>query len=375
MKFGIFTHAVHKKTLDEVYAYEPYVREMNLWTKHFDEVIILAPISKEKVSKIDLAYKHSNLRVAIVPNFDITSIKNLTKAVLVIPRICMGMFKLMKEVDHIHIRCPGNLGLLACFIQILFPKKIKTVKYAGNWDPKSKQPLTYRIQRYILSNTFLTRNIKVLVYGEWENQSKNIKPFFTATYSKNDIVPLKIKTLENSLNFIFVGTFSKGKQPLLSVMVIEALLLSGLDVYLDMYGEGAEFSNVQQYIKNNSLENNITLHGNQSKYTVKNAYKKAHFLLFISKSEGWPKVVAEAMFWQCLPIASNVSCVSYMLGNGSRGIILESEVKKGCIIEVIKRIITKEAAYQVKVNNAKKWSQNYVLEKFELEIEKLLQDV
>ena len=49
-------------------------------------------------------------------------------------------------------------------------------------------------------------------------------------------------------------------------------------------------------------------------------------------SEGWPKVIAEGMFWGCLPIATRVSCVPNMLNNGKRGIILEltlqEDVKK-----------------------------------------------
>ena len=59
---------------------------------------------------------------------------------------CNTLYKSIKKSDVIHLRCPGNIGLLACFIQILFPKKNKTAKYAGNWDPKAKQPLSYKLQ-------------------------------------------------------------------------------------------------------------------------------------------------------------------------------------------------------------------------------------
>jgi hypothetical protein len=68
-----------------------------------------------------------------------------------------------------------------------FISKKKTAKYLGNWDPKAKQPFTYKLQRWILSNTFLTRKMQVLVYGEWEGSNKIIKPFFTATYSESQI--------------------------------------------------------------------------------------------------------------------------------------------------------------------------------------------
>ena len=71
-------------------------------------------------------------------------------------------------------------------VQIFFPKKNKTAKYAGNWDPHSKQPWSYKLQRWILQNTFLTRNMTVLVYGEWPTMSSNCRSFFTATYRDSD---------------------------------------------------------------------------------------------------------------------------------------------------------------------------------------------
>ena len=44
--------------------------------------------------------------------------------------------------------------------------------------PKSKQPWTYKLQKWILSNTFLTRNMQVLVYGEWESELQKYKTLF-----------------------------------------------------------------------------------------------------------------------------------------------------------------------------------------------------
>ncbi|WP_427875193.1 hypothetical protein [Flavobacterium sp. MMS24-S5] len=89
-----------------------------------------------------------------------------------------------------------------------------------------------------MSNTFMTRNMQVLVYGEWENSSKNIKPFFTATYSESDKTPMKKNDLKGEIKFIFVGTLVSGKRPLYSVQLVEALIKKGYNVTLQLYGEG-----------------------------------------------------------------------------------------------------------------------------------------
>jgi glycosyltransferase involved in cell wall biosynthesis len=372
MKFGIITHAVHKLKDGRFYGYEPYVREMNLWAKYVDEIIIIAPISDEEISPIEIAYQHPKIKIVPIPKFDITSVRNLIRSLFVIPKICLQIYKVMKSVDHIHLRCPGNIGVLGCFVQVFFPKKLKTVKYAGNWDPKSLQPISYKIQKWILSNTFLTRNCKVLVYGKWKNQSKNIIPFFTASYNNSEQVSIEIKKLSQKIQLIFVGAFSEGKQPLMSVKAAEQLILQGYDVELNMFGNGAQFEQVQKYTADKFLEKKIILHGNQPKDTVTSFFKKSHFLLFISKSEGWPKVVAEAMFWGCLPISSSVSCVPYMLHYGERGTLVSADINEKNIFNIIKTYIQDEKSYQEKVLQAQNWSHKYTLEKFELEIKKLL---
>src|SRR6478672_1188215 len=208
MKFAIITHVIHGKELGNYFGYEPYVREMNLWIKNVSEVLIVAPLHTTTKTPIQDFYHHKNISFVPIANFDISNIKNALHSLTVVPKIIWKIFHTMKTADHIHLRCPGNIGLLGCFVQILFPSKPKTAKYAGNWDPKAKQPFTYRMQKWILGNTFLTKNMQVLVYGEWENSSKNIKPFFTASYFEKDKIAISPKALNRKISFLFVGTLS-----------------------------------------------------------------------------------------------------------------------------------------------------------------------
>ncbi len=373
MKFCIISAVVHKESEGLFYGYEPYVREMNLWLKYIDELVVVAPSIQGPANSVELPYQHKNITFLNIPSFDITSLVNTIKAVFLMPIIFYKIFRAMKSSDHIHLRCPANISLLGCLVQILFPKKPKTIKYAGNWDPNSKQPLSYRIQKKIISNTFLTKNAKVLVYGEWENQSKNIVPFFTASFSENEICINENKNLNDQIKFLFVGALTKGKQPLLSLKSVHRLYEEGCNVRLDIYGEGTEMQCVKDYVEKHSLNEIVVIHGNQSKTILKKAYRDAHFLIFISKSEGWPKVVAESMFYSCLPISSNVSCIPYMLGYGERGsIITNTNVNE--IVKEIKFYIDTPKVYEDKILKANVWSNKFTLEFFEREIKKILID-
>lgn len=370
MKFAIITHVPHLKEDHRLYAYAPYVREMNLWNRYADEVLLVAPLTHIKPNPIHLAYDHTAITFLEVPSFTAIGLKAKALAFVKMPKILWTIYSAMKEADHIHLRCPGNMGLLGCLVQIFFPKTPKTAKYAGNWDPKSKQPLSYRLQKWILSNTFLTKNMQVLVYGEWPQQSKNIKPFFTATYQDNDKKPVVARSLDGKIKLLFAGTLAKGKRPLYAVQLAEKLFRNGQDVQLDFFGDGAERASLQQYILDNGLEDIIFLRGNQTREQLQEAYEKSHFLILPSQSEGWPKVVAEAMFWGCVPVSSAVSCVPNMLDKEARGVLLEMDIEKDS--QKIINLIQQPEVYQRKAEKAVFWSRKYTLDYFENEIKQLL---
>jgi len=372
MKFLIITHVQHKLTENGLSAYSPYVKEMNIWLKHVDEVTIIAPKSLELKKTIDSYYKHDYISFKEIPSIEFTSIKKVLSSILKIPLIINVIFNACRTTDHIHLRCPGNIGLLGCLIQVLFPKKNKTAKYAGNWDPKAKQPLSYNVQKWLLSNTFLTKNITTLVYGDWNNQTKNIKSFFTASYNNSEKELLKVRDYSQILKFVFIGSLVEGKQPLFAIKVVELLNKQRRNVSLDIYGEGTLKPMLKNYISDNKLESKVTLLGNRRQNVIKEALKSAHFSILPSKSEGWPKAIAEAMFFGVIPIATSISCVPFMLDYGKRGILIETDLNLAIIN--INTYLNDSDNLKLMSANALKWSQTYNLDVFETEIIKLLKN-
>ena len=374
MKLVVISSAPIVQMNGKNYMYAPYHKEMKIWAKHVDQIQFCCPIWKNDKNLLIDEIEFSIEPILVLKEFDITRLSNFPKAILYSIINLWILFKAMRNADHIHLRCPGNMTLLAALVQILFPSKPKTAKYAGNWDPKAQQPITYKIQRWILSNTFLTKNIQVLVYGDWPNQSKNIKSFFTATYSESEIQNSEFRIqkndIEGTIRFLFVGTLSPGKQPIYAIQLVEALHKKGFSVQLDIYGDGVLRNEVSKYCIENKLENIVFLKGNQSKDTVLQAYQGSHFLLLPSKSEGWPKVVAEAMVWGCVPVVLPVSCVSYMLHNGERGLLLKQSLTQDVL--QVEAVLFNPSAYLEMNRKAQAWSRQFTTDAFEVEIQKLL---
>ncbi|WP_438963149.1 glycosyltransferase [Nonlabens sp.] len=294
-------------------AYAPYVREMDLWMKYVDHTTFICPTIYHK-PLLTQSFAKQDFTVNSLRRLEFHAFFNAIWSLCNIPYQFVMLCLAFAKADHIHLRCPGNLALLACIAQMFFPSKTKSAKYAGNWDPKATQPLAYRLQKKILSNERWTKNIKVLVYGQWPNQSNNIIPFFTASYHEKDKKPIIERNYTGALKAVYVGTLSDNKRPLQVLEMVHELRKSEIDISLDLYGDGPLKETVIKRIKELDMTSGVTVHGNQPLEVVTQAYKTAHFSFLLSKSEGWPKAVAEAMFWGCIPIASKVSCVPWMLG-------------------------------------------------------------
>lgn len=370
MKFLIITQVPHVQQNGHYYSYAPYIDEMNIWGQFVSHITIVAPCSKAEPTTIDKKYEHPDVKFTAVPAINLLSILSVFKVIVLLPLLLWRIAKSMNQADHIHLRCPGNMGLLGSFVQIAFPSKPKTAKYAGNWDPMAKQPWSYRLQKWILSNTFLTRNMQVLVYGEWPASSANIKPFFTASYSASDVVCAQPKCSEECISFVFVGALVKGKNPMYAIELLQEIQKQGFAARLNMYGEGAERAALEQYIQQNDLAEKVILHGNQNKTEVIKAYQNSHFVILPSQSEGWPKALAEGMFWGCVPLSTAVSCVPTMLDHGNRGLLLHQNLDTDAT-QILKlwndpqRLLVLQAA-------AVDWSRKFTTEYFAEAINNLL---
>lgn len=370
MKLAIFTLVQHSFKEGRYYGYAPYVNEMNLWGNHVDELMVVGTKKpSNEVEGIDTYYHHKQLTFVPVPNFNILSPVEALKTVIKLPYIFFKCVQVMRQADHIHLRCPANVSLVACFAQIFFPNKKKSTKYAGNWDPNSNQPWTYRLQQAILRNSFLTRNMQVLVYGEWPNEPKHVRPFISATYYENEKIAFQPKDYKQTLGFVFAGALVEGKRPLLTIQIVERLHQQDIPVILHMYGDGLLMPDLQEYVKTNGLETVVFLYGNQDKSVVKKALMEAHFNILPSKSEGWPKAVAEGMFFGCIPIATGVSCVGWMLGDGERGILIEPELEKA--VQQIKTALN-TTDLDVMAKAALEWSQQYTFDQLEADIKDVM---
>jgi len=119
-----------------------------------DEIVFCCPFWETERNLLVKKIPFNVDGIVELKDFNSTSFFNSIKSIPLLIYNILALFYAVFKADAIHLRCPGNVGLLGCIVQLFFPFKKKTAKYAGNWDPKSKQPWSYKLQKWILSNTF-----------------------------------------------------------------------------------------------------------------------------------------------------------------------------------------------------------------------------
>ena len=122
----------------------------------------------------------------------------------------------------------------------------------------------------------------------------------------------------------------------------------------------------------NKTTNTIIFHGFLSKESIVEIYKKCHFIVLPSKSEGFPKVIGEAMNYGCVPIVSDISCISQYIQNSYNGYLIQplrEENLRNVMQQSLKLSKTNFKKYiDINYKLAKKFTFNYYLKRIQKEI-------
>jgi glycosyltransferase involved in cell wall biosynthesis len=318
MKLLIISHTPHFSVNETIVGWGSTVREIDRLADLFEEVVHLAPLYPGDPSLNDIAYTRENVRfLPVQPAGGRRSIDKFG-ILLRLPSWIRKIRRAVREAEAIHVRCPAGISLVA--LGVIFSQvkdKPVWVKYAGDWNPKSKPTLSYRIQRSILRKA--RRNVIVTVNGQWPDQHEHIVSFRNPSLTSREYQQARKTAVEKRLSFpiqlLFVGRLDRSKGVDRLLKVATKLKETGLDYRLSLVGNSPERETFEQFVTEQGLSEFVTFAGWQPITAVQKYYRAAHLFVFPSTSEGWPKVLSEAMAHGVVPIASAISCIPQELDN------------------------------------------------------------
>lgn len=314
----VVSHTEHFRTPEgETLAFGPTTRELDHLATLASQLVHVAPLHTGPPPGMALPITAANVRHVPVPTAGGPRRVDRILALRVVPRWLRTIDREVRSADLVHVRAPAGIAAMAFFVLLVRRRPgPRWVKYAGNWAPDGPDPVTYRFQRWWL-RAGLAR-ATVTVNGRWPDQPRFVRTFDNPTLTAAELEAgrdaAEGTTPGPPHRIVFAGRLEREKGAHVAVETVRALRARGIDVELDLLGDGPLRGWVEDQIVADG-SGAIRLHGWVRRRELEGHLARGHvFLLPTTAAEGFPKVLGEALAFGCVPVTSVVSSIGQVLG-------------------------------------------------------------
>lgn len=365
-KLVIISHTDHQKTsTGKIVGWGPTVTEINYLAGFWDEVVHVACFEDGPPKGSSLPYDKMNIRLESIPPFGGKRLYDKLSIITNAPRIISTIHNALRGATHVQLRLPMGIGifLLPYFACRDRKKYIFWVKYANNWKQKNP-PAGYAFQRW-----FLDRNLagcKTTINGFWEDQPAHCVSFENPSLRISDLdagkLALARKIFSPPYTFTFIGRMEDEKGV---TRILDALRCMNPEMIgmVHFIGDGNRNAD---YIANASfLGAKVRFHGYQKGDVIRTVLSASHFFLLpTTASEGFPKVVAEACCYGCIPIVSDTSSIPHYVKHGQNGFIWYAGEKQAFRDVLTVAVTGNKDQLEIIANNGRKLAEKFTLERY-----------
>lgn len=293
LRLAIVSHVVHYHHDGRLFAYGPYAREIDVWASLFPEVVIVSPLRHAPPPADAAPLGARNVAVRAFPESGGTSTAAKLWQAVRAPWLAWRLWRLLGDAHAIHVRCPGNVGLLGALVAPLRSRRL-VAKYAGQWGGYAGEAATVRWQRWLLRSRWW--HGPVTVYGRQPGDPAHIVPFFTASFTPQQLARAQRAASARAAvpvppyRVLFVGRLSAAKR---AHVVLEAVaqLPASVVSACTIVGDGPERARLEAQAAGDPR---VRFTGALPLDDVLTQYETHDVLVLVSETEGWPKVVHEA---------------------------------------------------------------------------------
>lgn len=339
MRLLIVSDTEHYDLGDRFAGWGATVRELDRLAEMFDEIVHVAPLYPGRPPWNALPYTVGNIRLRPVIPTGGAAFSDKLGILAAYPEYARVIREEMAAADAIHVRCPANISLLA--LHLLSRAKqppYRWVKYAGNWRPTGGDSWSYALQRRWLQHN-RHRGV-VTINGRWPNQPGHIHTFDNPSLTQEEFrlgqQAAEDKQLTLPVELLFVGALNDAKGVGRVLEIVLELQRRDLPFRLRLVGDGPDRARYEAWAADHHLQNTF-FYGWRPPAEVAQFGIAAHFILLPTlSSEGWPKVLSEAMSRGAVPITSTVSSIPQVLDDIGAGVAVAAEDIMGAADAIVR---------------------------------------
>lgn len=375
MKLAIISHTTHFIQREKIVGWGPTVREVNYLAELFDEVYHIAPFYKKPAPGSSMPYEKENISYIPLKPYGGEDLSSKFSVISTAPHNLGVIRKVLKrfgKTDWVHFRSPTAMGLYVLPYLSINRRSKLWVKYAGNWKMKNP-PATYAFQKWWLEKNL--QRSKVTINGYWKGQKEHLIDFKNPCYSEKELLRANqisaSKKFNEKLTICFSGSLTKNKGAEILLKAIKEFSLKNEIEEVIITGDGILRSHLEKVSESSGVR--VTFRGYISREDMGEVYSKSHLIVLPSESEGFPKVIAEAASYGCVPIVSNVSSISQTFDSG-KGYLLRA-VNVSELVKLLEQAFGSRKALELKSKECIKISSFFTYENYVRSLkEKILSD-
>lgn len=230
---------------------------------------------------------------------------------------CRAIWREIRRADAVHAAIPGDVGTIGMLFALLLRKPL-FVRHCGNW--LAPRTAAEHFWRWTMERFAGGRNVMLATGGtNAPPSSKNphVKWIFSTSLRRTQLAagnPLKFPT-HGELRLIAACRQEEGKGTDFIIKSLPLILKNFPRTTLEVLGSGSFLSDLEALVKRLNLQDRVFFRGKVGQLNVVETMKRSHVFCFPTQaSEGFPKVVLEALACGLPVVTTKVSVLPQLIG-------------------------------------------------------------
>lgn len=279
------------------------------------------------------------------------------------------IWRSVRRADAVHTPIPGDVGTIGMIMALILKKRL-FVRHCGNWsEPRT---IAEKIWKWSMERFAGSRNVMMATGGGLEQPSPKfprVKWIFSTSLPKETIRRERRRELppDGKLKLIVACRQEprKGTEALIDSMPLILKAFPGAT--LDIVGDGSLLNMLIDQATRLNISEHIKFHGKVAQSKVMELLQDADLFCYPTMaSEGFPKVVLEALASGLPVITTKVSVLPFLLANDC-GVLID-EPSATAISEAVREACHSQERYSHLSANALLTAQEYSLERWQKKI-------
>lgn len=281
----------------------------------------------------------------------------------------------VRDSDAVHAPIPGDVGTIGILFALVQRKPL-FVRYCGNWFVQ--RTLAERFWRWGMEHFAGGKNAMLATGGSQEapsERNKNVKWIFSTSLRRDQMpnIPPRCLPRDGGLRIAIVCRQEPRKGTDVVINSMPLIRKSFPNASLDVVGDGSKLTELTRLANELKLDSAVRFHGRLEQGAVLDLLGRSHLFCYpTSASEGFPKVVLEALAVGLPVVATPVSVIPELMKLGG-GALIETP-DPAALATAVGKICSDHSGYAEMSERAMETARQYTLENWQKHIGRVLRE-